>query len=153
MPFFAAGLASVAYFLSALFYVLPLDAAYGWFTAIQVAIAGINAYALGRTLRLRPVAALFTGIVFQFSGFLIVRVVFTMIIAAAVWLPLLLAIIERVIQKQEEKGAAGFRPIPYVVAGAAVIGLVALAGHPEFLYYALLVAGLYADRKNERLFM
>ncbi len=144
MPFFAAGLASVAYFLSALFYVLPLDAAYGWFTAIQVVIAGINAYALGRTLRLRPVAALFTGIVFQFSGFLIVRVVFTMIIAAAVWLPLLLAIIERVIQKQEEKGAAGFRPIPYVVAGAAVIGLVALAGHPEFLYYALLVAGLYA---------
>ncbi len=142
-PFFAAGLASVAYFLSALFYVLPLEAAYGWFTAIQVAFAGINAYALGRTLKLRPVAALLTGILFQFSGFLIVRVVFTMIVAAAVWLPLLLAIIEKVIQKQEEKGPDGFRPIPYVVAGAAVIGLVALAGHPEFLYYTLLVAGLY----------
>ncbi len=143
MPFFAAGLASVAYFLSALFYVLPLEAAYGWFTAIQVAFAGINAYALGRTLKLRPAAALLTGILFQFSGFLIVRVVFTMIVAAAVWLPLLLAIIEKVIQKQEEKGPTGFRPIPYVVVGAAVIGLVALAGHPEFLYYTLLVAGLY----------
>ncbi|MCY3904929.1 MAG: oligosaccharide flippase family protein [Caldilineaceae bacterium] len=143
MPFFAAGLASVAYFLSALFYVLPLEAAYGWFTAIQVAFAGINAYAFGRTLKLRPVAALLAGILFQFSGFLIVRVVFTMIVAAAVWLPLLLAIIEKVIQRQEEKGLAGFRPIPYVVAGAAVIGLIALAGHPEFLYYSLLVAGLY----------
>ena len=143
-PFFAAGQASVAYFLSVLFYFLPVDAAYGWFTAIQLAIAGVNAYLLGRALKLRPVAALFSGIAFQFSGFLIVSVVFTMVIAAAAWLPLLLAIIERVIQKQEEKGAAAFRPIPYVVGGGAVVGLVALAGHPEFLYYTLLVAGIYA---------
>ena len=142
-PFFAAGQASVAYFLSVLFYLLPVEAAYGWFTAIQLAIAGVNAYLLGRTLKLRPVAALFSGIAFQFSGFLIVSVVFTMVIAAAAWLPLLLAIIERIIQKQEEKGIAAFRPIPYVVAGAVVTGLVSLAGHPEFLYYTLLTAGIY----------
>ena len=143
-PFFAAGQASVAYFLSVLFYLLPLEAAYGWFTAIQLAIAGINAYLLGRALKLRVVASLFGGVVFQFSGFLIVSVVFTMVIAAAVWLPLLLAIIERVIQKQEEKGTAAFRPIPYAVAGGVLVGLVTLAGHPEFLYYTLLVAGIYA---------
>ena len=143
-PFFAAGQASVAYFLSVFFYFLPVEAAYGWFTAIQLAVAGINAYLLGRALKLRPVAALFGGIAFQFSGFLIVSVVFTMVIAAAAWLPLLLAIIERVIQKQEEKGTASFRPIPYVVAGGTVVGLVALAGHPEFLYYTLLVAAIYA---------
>ena len=142
-PFFAAGLSSVAYPLSILFYLLPIEAAYGWFTAIQLAIAGVNAYLLGRVLKLRPVAALFSGVAFQFSGFLVVSVVFTMVIAAASWLPLLLAIIERVIQKQEEKGVASFRPIPYVVAGAAVVGLVALAGHPEFLYYTLLVAGIF----------
>ena len=142
-PFFAAGQASAAYPLSILFYLLPIEAAYGWFTAIQLAIAGVNAYLLGRVLKLRPVAALFSGVAFQFSGFLVVSVVFTMVIAAASWLPLLLAIIERVIQKQEEKGVASFRPIPYVVAGAAVVGLVALAGHPEFLYYTLLVAGIF----------
>ncbi len=142
-PFFASGQASVTYFLSVLFYLLPVEAAYGWFTAIQLAIAGMNAYLLGRVLKLRPVAALFSGIAFQFSGFLIVSVVFSMVIAAAAWLPLLLAIIERVIQKQEEKGIANFRPIPYVVAGAVVVGLVVLAGHPEFLYYTLLVAGMY----------
>ena len=143
VPFFAAGQASAAYPLSILFYLLPIEAAYGWFTAIQLAIAGVNAYLLGRVLKLRPVAALFSGVAFQFSGFLVVSVVFTMVIAAASWLPLLLAIIERVIQKQEEKGVASFRPIPYVVAGAAVVGLVALAGHPEFLYYTLLVAGIF----------
>ncbi|RME65926.1 MAG: hypothetical protein D6790_01105, partial [Caldilineae bacterium] len=143
IPFFAAGQASVAYPLSVLFYVLPLEAAYGWFTALQLAIAGINMYILGRVLKLRPLAALFSGMVFMFSGFMVVSVVFTMVIAAAAWLPLLLAIIEFIIQKQEEKGAGSFRPVPYVVAGAGVIGMVVLAGHPEFLYYTLLVAGMY----------
>ena len=142
-PFFAAGQASVAYPLSALFYLLPIEVAFGWFTALQLAVAGANAYLLGRVLKLRPVAALFSGVAFQFSGFMVVSVVFTMIIAAASWLPLLLAIIERVVQKQEEKGVAGFRPIPYVVVGLGIVGLVVLAGHPEFLYYTLLVAGIY----------
>ncbi|MDE0312980.1 MAG: oligosaccharide flippase family protein [Caldilineaceae bacterium] len=142
-PFFAAGQASAAYPFSALFYVLPIEVAFGWFTAIQLAIAGANAYLLGRVLKLRPVAALFSGVAFQFSGFMVVSVVFTMVIAAASWLPLLLATIERVIQKQEEKGVAGFRPIPYVVAGVGAVGMVVLAGHPEFLYYTLLVAGIY----------
>ncbi len=144
IPFFAAGQASVAYPLNLLFYVLPLDAAYGWFTALQLAIAGINTYILARVLRLRPLSALFSGIVFQFSGFMIVSVVFSMVIAAASWLPLLLAVIEIIIQKQEEKGSASFHPIPYVIAGAAVVGISALAGHPEFFYYTLLVAGMYS---------
>ena len=144
VPFLAAGQSSALYPLSILFYLLPLDAAYGWFTALQLAIAGINLYLLGRVLGLRPVAALYGGVVFQFSGFLIVSVVFSMVLAAAVWLPLLLAILEYIIRKQEEKGASSFRPIPYVIAGAAVIGLVALAGHPEFFYYTLLVAGMYS---------
>ena len=143
-PFFAAGQASSAYPLSALFYVLPIEFAFGWFTAIQLAIAGANAYLLARVLKLRPVASLFSGVAFQFSGFMVVSVVFTMVIAAASWLPLLLATIEKVIQKQEEKGTSGFRPIPYVVTGVGVVGMVVLAGHPEFLYYTLLVAGTYS---------
>ena len=142
-PFLAAGQASTAYPLSVLFYLLPIEVAFGWFTAIQLAVAGANAYLLGRVLKLRPVAALFSGVAFQFSGFMIVSVVFTMVIAAASWLPLLLALIEKVVQKQEEKGVAGFRPIPYVVVGIGIVGLVVLAGHPEFLYYTLLVAGIY----------
>ncbi len=144
IPFLAAGQASVLYPLSLLFYVLPLEAAYGWFTALQLAIAGMNMYVLGRTLRLGPVAALLSGVVFMFSGFLVVSVVFTMVIAAAAWLPLLLALVEHVIRKQEEKGLTSFRPVPYVVAGAAVIGIMTLAGHPEFFYYTLLVTGMYA---------
>ena len=151
-PFFAAGQASAAYPLSALFYILPIEIAFGWFTAIQLAIAGANAYLLGRVLKLRPVAALFSGVAFQFSGFMIVSVVFTMVLAAASWLPLLLATIERMIQKQEEKGLNAFRPIPYVVAGTGIVGLVVLAGHPEFLYYTLPRGGhLYHSPPSRRM--
>ncbi len=143
LPFLAAGQASTFYPLTVLFYLLPLDAAYGWFTALQIGLAGANLYIFGRVLRLRALAAFFAGLVFMFSGFLIVSVVFTMFIAAVVWLPLLLAIIETIIRKQEEKGISSFHPIPYLVVGVLVIGLTILAGHPELIYYTLLVAGLY----------
>lgn len=144
IPFLAAGQASTFYPLNVLFYLLPLDVAYGWFTALQVAVAGAAMYFFGRVLRLRVLAALFGAVVYMFSGFLIVSVVFTMFLAAVPWLPLLLAVIEFIIRKQEEKGVRSFRPIPYVAVGAGVIGLVALAGHPELIYYTLLTAGAYS---------
>ena len=144
LPFLAAGQASVFYPLSVLFYVLPLGAAYAWFTALQIGLAGVNMYVLGRVLRLQRPAALLSGAVFMFSGFLIVSVVFTMFIAAAVWLPLILAIVEVIVRKQEEKGVASYSPIPYVALGAAAIGLTALAGHPELIYYTMLVTGAYS---------
>ena len=55
-----------------------------------------------------------------------------------------LAIIETIVRKQEEKGLAAFNPIPYVALGAAAIGLMMLAGHPELIYYTMLVSGGFA---------
>ncbi len=143
IPFLAAGQASTFYPLSILFYILPLEVAYGWFTALQIALAGINLYIFGRVLGLKRLPAFFSGVVFMFSGFLIVSVVFTMFLAAVVWLPLLLAIVEQIIRKQEEKGSASFHPIPYLIAGIAVLALIVLAGHPELIYYTALVTGMY----------
>ncbi len=143
IPFLAGGQASTFYPLNVLFYLLPSEVAYGWFTALQFAIAGASMYLFGRVLRLRVPAALFGAVVYMFSGFLVVSVVFTMFVAAVPWLPLVLAIIEFIVRKQEEKGNRSFQPIPYVAVGAAVIGLVVLAGHPELIYYTLIVAGAY----------
>ncbi len=67
-----------------------------------------------------------------------------MIIAAAAWLPWLLACIETIIRKQEEKGDVAYSPIPYVLGGAIVLGLQALAGHPEIVVITLLAAGFYS---------
>jgi O-antigen/teichoic acid export membrane protein len=149
-PFLAAGQHSAIYPLSIVFYILPLTKAYGLFTVLQLWLAGLFMYVFGRSLRMGPFPALIAGIVYQLSAFFLVSVVFTMIIAAAAWLPLLLAIIEVMVRKQEEKGAGPFVPIIYVVLGAVALGVHVLAGHPEILVYTLMVMALYA---LARLFM
>ena len=143
-PFLANGQHSALYPVSLLFYVFPLAKAYGWFTVIQLWLAGLFTYIFLRTLKANRGGALLGGITFSLSGFFINRVVFTMILAGAVWLPLMLAIIEIIIRKQEEKGLAGYSPIPYVLAGALAMGVQVLAGHIEITYYVLLVSGFYA---------
>ncbi len=144
VPFLAAGQHSALYPFSLLFYILPLDRAYGWFTVSQLWLAGFWMYLFGRALRLRRFPALIAGITYQLNAFFLVSVVFAMIIAAAAWLPLLLAVLEVMIRKQEEKGNAPFVPILYVAVGAVALGIHLLAGHPEILVYTLLVMALYA---------
>ncbi len=139
MPFLAGGQHSGLYPLSIVYYVLPLPLAYGVFTWLQLALAGMSMYGLARILGRSRWAALFAGIAYQFSGFFIVSVVFPMIIAAATWLPLLMGIIHLVFRKQREKGTGTFNPTPYVVAFAVLLALTILAGHVEILYNTLLV--------------
>lgn len=144
VPFLAAGQHSALYPLSLVFYLLPLPLAYGVFTWLQFACAGLGMVAFGRALRLGWTASLFASLAYAFSGFFVVSVVFSMIIAAAAWLPWLLACIETIARKQEEKGNTAYSPIPYIIGGALALGLQTLAGHPEIIVITLLVAGFYA---------
>ncbi len=143
-PFLANGQHSALYPFSLLFYILPLSKAYGWFTVSQLWLAGLFMYLFVRVLQANRLGALIAGVTYSLSSFFIVSVVFTMIIAAAIWLPLILAMIEIVIRKQEQKGPVGYSPIPYIVAGGLALGLQVLAGHVEITYYTLLVSGFYA---------
>ena len=144
VPFLAAGQHSALYPLSIIFYALPLWRAYGIFTWLQLGLAAVGMYVFARVLRLRRAPATLAAVVYAFSGFYLVSVAFTMIIAAAAWLPLILAVIEIVVRKQEEKGGGAFSPVPYIVLGAAFLGLQVLAGHVEITYYTLMVMGFYA---------
>ncbi len=143
-PFLAAGQHSAMYPLSVLFYILPLWRAYGVFTWLQLGIAAAAMYIFMRVLRLRPLPAAVSAVAYAFSGFFIVSVNFTMVIAAAAWLPLVLAMIEIAVRKQEEKGAGSFSPVPYIVAGSLFLALASLAGHIEITYYTLMVSAYYA---------
>jgi len=87
--------------------------------------------------------ATFGAIVYELSLFMVVSVVFPMIIAGAVWLPLILTAIELIAQQHS---ALGGRPatIPWLVLGSAALGVQILAGHVEITYYTLLVSGAYS---------
>lgn len=103
-PFLAAGQHSAYYPFSILFLVLPLIKAYGWYTVSQLWLAGVLMYVFGRVLRMRRASAAIAGLVFQGSAFLVISAaVFPMIIGAAVWLPFLLACIEKIVEDSRVK--------------------------------------------------
>jgi O-antigen/teichoic acid export membrane protein len=143
-PFFANGQHSALYPLSVLFYVLPLWRAFGIFAWLQLGLAGALTYIFARVLAIRRLGGLIAGIVFQFSGFMVVSSsVHPMIVAGASWLPFILAMVELVVQ---QRPALGRRPatLPWALLGALGLGCQTLAGHGENTYFVLLVTGVYA---------
>jgi len=141
-PFLATGQHSALHPFSLLFFVLPLAHAYGWFSALQLFLAGLFTYIFCRVINVNRLGSLIAGITFMLSGFMVVSVVFTMIIAAAAWLPLLLAVIELIVRA--EKNGFQRRTLLYVALGSVALGCQILAGHAEITYYTLLIMAAYA---------
>lgn len=142
-PFLAAGQHSALYPFSVIYYVLPLPRAYGWFTVSQLWLAGALMYLFVRGIGLGRLAGAVAGVAYQFSAFMIVSVVFPMMIAGAAWLPLLLLMIEFVIQRRPLRGE---RPatVPWIAVGALALMMNLFAGHVEITYYTLIVMAYYA---------
>ena len=131
------------YPLSIIYYALPLSAAYGWFILLNLWLAGLFMAGFLRALGVNRAGAGLAGIVYQLSGFLIASAVFPMMVAAAVWLPLILWMIENILRGRSLwifRGTA----ILWVVIGAIAIGCNILAGHIELTIYTLLIAGYFA---------
>ena len=143
VPFLAAGQHSALYPLSLVYYLLPLEKAYGWFTVLNLGLAGVFMFIFMRTLGVGRGSAVFAGIIYQLSGFMLGSVVFQMIIASAAWLPLILTMTERIIQQSP---ALGGRPssLPWAFIGALAVACHILAGHIEVTVYTALVVALYA---------
>ena len=143
IPFFAAGQHSALYPLSLVYYLLPLSAAYGWFIVLNLWLAGGFMAGFLRALGTNRAGAALAGVVYQLSGFLIANAVFPMIVAAAVWMPLILWMIENILRGRSLwifRGTA----LLWVALGALAIACNILAGHVEMTIYTLLVAGFYA---------
>ena len=143
VPFFAAGQHSALYPLSVVYYALPLSAAYGWFILLNLWLAGLFMAGYLRALGVNRAGAGLAGLVYQLSGFLIASAVFPMIVAAAVWLPLILWMIENILRRRS-LWIFQATALQWVVIGALAVGCNILAGHIEISIYTLLIAGYYA---------
>ena len=143
VPFFAAGQHSALYPLSIIYYALPLSAAYGWFIVLNLWLAGLFMAGFMRAIGINRAGAALAGIVYQLSGFMIANAVFPMIVAAAVWLPLILWMIENILRGRS-LGIFRGTALLWVLIGAVAVGCNVLAGHIELTIYTLLVAGYYA---------
>ncbi|MEZ4669027.1 MAG: oligosaccharide flippase family protein [Anaerolineae bacterium] len=143
IPFLAAGQQSTLYPFSILYYILPLPTAYGWFTVVQLWLAGTFMFLFLRGVGLRRFGALLAGAVYQLSGFFVISAVFPMIIASAAWLPLILLAVEFIIQQRPALRGRG-STVPWLVVGSVALGCNVLAGHIEITYYVLIITAYYA---------
>ena len=142
-PFLANGQHAALYPLTWLVFLMPVPRAFGMFMVLQLGLAGLGMYVLGRVLNAGRPGALVAGVVFQLSGFMVISAVHPMIVAGASWLPLLLALIELTVTR----AGVPWRDramLPWALAGAVALGFQILAGHAETTYFVLLVMGAYA---------
>ncbi|MCL4252396.1 MAG: flippase, partial [Anaerolineae bacterium] len=142
IPFLAAGQQSAFYPLGVMFYILPITMAYGWFMVVNLGFAGALMYGFGLNVGMNRLGAIVAGVTYQLCGFFIASAVHPMIIGAAVWLPLILWMVEWIVSKKPFMGKNA--SALYVVIGAIAIACNIFAGHIEMTLYSLLITGYYS---------
>jgi O-antigen/teichoic acid export membrane protein len=163
-PFLAAGQYQVLYPLGAFFLLLPAAWAYGPYTALHLALAGIFTFGYLRLIGERRPGALVGAIAFAFCGSLVTSILWPQMIGGMVWLPAVLACIELVRRDEERPGPVPHSSSPHllispssrrllaVVVGALAIALQILAGHLEISFYVLFTTAAYAAWRLAPLF-
>lgn len=142
IPFMAAGQQSTLYPLSLIYYVMPLTAAYGWFTVVNLWLAGVFMYLYTRGIGVSRFGGALSGITYQLAGTFIASAVHPMILGAVVWLPLLLLMAEYILRRRPLFGKPA--TVPWMAIGALALACMVTSGHVEIMIYTLLILGYYS---------
>lgn len=126
-PIFADGETGLAYPIQIIaLRLLPFEIAVAWLRALHTLIAAVGMFWLLRTLRLDVISATGGGLVFALGSFLSVQQQHENVVRSAVWLPLLVALLERALQ-----AATTRRRVGWVALGALAFGTSALGVHVQ----------------------
>lgn len=117
-----------------LFRLLPVERALGYSVVLHVIGAGLAAAHWGRTLGLGWLGRTLTALSYALGGYVVGRTQFITMVAAYAWLPLLLALTERLIQRRRATDA--------VWLGTA-LALQLCAGHAQIWFYSMLLVAAY----------
>jgi hypothetical protein len=134
-PLLANHQSAVFYPPNLVYLLAPVERAMGYSVVLHLALAGLFAYAWGRTVGLSPFGGAITGLSFMFSGFLVGRTQFITIVNGAAWLPLIFLLTERLLRRPGRAGAMWL---------ALAVALQFLAGHAQVWLYSLLAVAGYA---------
>jgi hypothetical protein len=117
-----------------LFRLLPVERALGYSLVLHIASAGLAAYYWGGTLGLGRLGKTVAALSYALGGYVVGRTQFITMVAAYAWLPLLLALTDRLVQRRG-------RLAPLWLGGA--LALQFLAGHAQIWFYSLLLVVAY----------
>lgn len=109
-----------------------------WSIVLHIWLAGAGAYVFARrATRLHPVPSFAAAVVFGLGGFLGAQVGHLNQLNASAWLPWLLLCVHVAAHDREERWLA-------LLGGAAIVGLILLAGHTQTAYIVLFGAATFA---------
>jgi hypothetical protein len=133
-PHLACGQSAVFDPFHVIAYLGSVPRALGWMAAGRLMVAGLGMFLLARSWGCGFWGRWFAGLVYPFSGFLIVWLLYP-VTSVAIWLPWLILASDAVLSQPRA------RPTGML---AIVVGLVIVGGHIQTSAHVLLAAGLFA---------
>lgn len=136
MPFFGGFQSALLYPPNWLYLVLPIAKAINVSIALHILLAGVFLYLWTYHRGLHPAACLLSSILYMFSGpfFLHIYAGHLPHLAAMAWAPLLFCAIDGLIKE---------RSTLWYLVGVLALTMQILAGHPQYVFYTAIAAGLY----------
>jgi hypothetical protein len=134
IPLLGDGQTAMFYPPNWIFWLLPPIQALTVVVLLHFSIAGVGMWLYVRRLQFGQVASFVSALAYMFNGFLVARVVHLSIMAGAALIPLVFWSVERLLQQRDRRS--------FVVA-AAMVGIQALAGHPQIPIYTAVGLGIY----------
>jgi hypothetical protein len=136
-PFFGGFQPALLYPLNFLYLLAPLEAAINWTIALHVFLGGAFTFYWARQRGLHSPACLLSGMMFMFCGphFLQIQAGHLPNLCTLIWAPLLFLAIDQLTDRPA--------PAPCLL-GMFVVAMSILAGHPQYVFYMGVAAGIYA---------
>lgn len=135
-PFIANPSSGMIYPLTLIFFLIPVDLAFGYAFILNFILLGLFTYIFARSINIGKVGALAASISITFSGTVFSRIYpgHLFILDTFIWFPLILYLFEKGLQR---------RSILYGFYCAIPISLMLLAGNAQIALYVIFVSFLY----------
>jgi hypothetical protein len=148
-PLLATLQAGFFYPFSLLYYLLPFNLAFNYFTILHYFLAASFMFALLRHFGLSRASAFLSGVVFSFSGYLLSMANMNTTLTSVTWLPLVLLFFDKLINPphplpRPDRIGTRVSPSPSLVRFSLCLALMFLGGEPTILYLTFLMLFVYA---------
>ena len=136
-PYFGGAQAALLYPINFLSLIFPVVASLNWSIALNAFLFGALTYAWMIFRGLKPASGLFAAVLAVFSGahFMHVYSGHTVHMATMAWGPLILMAVDGVFER---------RKLTWALVGMGAVAMQVFAGHPQYLFYTAIAAGLYS---------
>lgn len=134
-PFFANPQTSILYpVLWILYLIFPLSVAYSISIMLHYSLAGIFTYLFLNRYKLDKLASFVGGLIFMFSGLMIMHKGHAQMLYVAVWFPLILYYLDRFRDS---------RKFEFILLGSVFYAFAFFGGHPQIFLYGSMLVFLY----------